>query len=107
LHEAGQVKNARVTVQFQVADQWLDATPRPQADVQAVRVERHNGAVLLTFDRPRSVQLAPRDWTDGFQTHATCRTLLVDLLDNAGKARAIDSAALRYTLAPAPRPEKK
>jgi len=106
LHELSQVKEAHVKVQLQVGATWVEATPAPQAQVQAVRIERCQGAVLLTFDRPRSVRLAPRDWTDGFQTRATCRTLQVDLLDSGGQAKAIESAAVEYTLAPVPQPAK-
>jgi hypothetical protein len=101
LHEAAQVKDAKVAIRLQVGEGWVEAGARPQAGVKAVRVERHGGGMLLTFDRPRVVELAPRTWTDGFQTQATCRTLLVDLLDGAGP-RAVESAAVEYTLTPLP-----
>jgi hypothetical protein len=107
LHDRGQMKDAKVNVQFQVGEQWQEPPAGRQANVKAIRIERYTGAVLLTFDRPRSVQLAPREWVDGFQTAATCRTLLVDLLDHGGQPRAIDAAAVEYTLAPIRPPQKK
>jgi hypothetical protein len=103
LHEASRVKEAQHKIELQVADRWVPATTEPQAKVAAVRVERFGGSMLVTFDRPRVVQLAPRDWTDGFQTQATCRTLLIDLLDGGGP-QAVDSAAVEYTLTAAPQP---
>ena len=103
LHEASRVKEAQVKIDLQIADRWVPATVEPQAKVSAVRVERFGGAMVLTFDRPRVVRLSPRDWTDGFQTQATCRTLLIDLLDGGG-SQSIESAAIEYTLSAAPKP---
>jgi hypothetical protein len=97
LHEQYRVKDTPVKIQFQVGDNWLDATPEPQANVKGVRIGRFQGAVTITFDRPRTVALAPRDWTDGFQTQATCRTLFIDLLDGRGP-QAIDDIGVEYTL---------
>lgn len=99
LHEAGQVKEAKVKIEFQVDGRWQAAGETAQAKVQAIRVERHQGGMLITFDRPRTVALSPGNWTDGFQTQATCRTILVDLLDGPGP-KAIDAASVEYTLTP-------
>ena len=99
LHEAGQVKTANVKVSFQVDGKWLAAEARPQSSVKAIRVDRLGGAVLIVFDRPRTVELSPRAWTDGFQTQATCRTLLVDLLDGQSP-KAPGAVRIDYTIAP-------
>ncbi len=102
LHDSPQEKDARVTIQFQVDGQWREATPRPQASVKAIRVERFQGALLVTLDRPRTVQLAPGEWKDGFQTRATCRTVLVHLLEG-GPPQKLETASIEYTLGPAPK----
>ena len=106
LHDAPQVQDARVTVQFQVEGQWRDGATVPQANVKAIRVERFRGALLVTLDRPRTVQLASSQWKDGYQTRATCQTVLIHLLDGAGPQR-MDAASIEYTLAAASRPMQK
>lgn len=100
LNDTPQMKGVEFKIELQVGDRWLEATPKPQADVKSVRIERRRGAMLVTFDRPRTVQLAPRNWTDGFQTTATCHSILVDLLGNAGKAKDLETAKITYTLTP-------
>lgn len=102
LHDGS--KDVKVKIQFQVGEQWLEAAALAEANVKAIRIERGSGAVLITLDRPRSVQLAQRDWTDGFQTRATCHTILVDMLEGA---KAIESATVTYIMAPAPPSDKK
>lgn len=97
-------KDVKVLIQLQVGEQWHDATPQPQTNVKAIRIERRQGAVVITLDRPRTVQLAPHDWTDGFQTRVNCQTILVDLL--GGKAKEGDGIALSYTIAPAAEPKR-
>src|SRR5262249_18664260 len=79
LHDGA--KDVKVRIQFQTSDQWQEATTQAVTSVKAIRIDRGNGGVLITLDKARSVQLAPRDWTDGFQTRATCQTILVNLLD--------------------------
>ncbi|MBM4067674.1 MAG: hypothetical protein FJ271_01830 [Planctomycetes bacterium] len=98
LHEEAQVKNAGVKIEFQVQDRWMQAVARPVADVKAVRVQRLKGGMLLTFDRPRTVEVSPRNWTDGYQTRATCRTLLVGLLQS-GRGDG-QNFGIEYTLTP-------
>lgn len=100
LNDGTRVAETKARIQWQVGERWLDAEPRSQADVKAVRVDRYGGKVLITFDRPRRVQLSPREWVDGFQSRATCRTVLIDLLD--GGAKSGDNVGVRYTLAPTP-----
>ncbi|MBA4066700.1 MAG: hypothetical protein C0501_23940 [Isosphaera sp.] len=100
LHEAGQVKDANVRIEFRVGGTWEEAGGTPRAKVEAVRVGRLKGGTVVTFDRPRTVGLSPGNWTDGFQTQATCRTVLVDLLDGAGP-KAVGAAVVEYTVAPA------
>jgi hypothetical protein len=76
------------TIRFQVDSEWSDATTAPQT-VRAVQVSRYTGAVVIAFAQPVSVRLSPDVWTDGFQTQAQCRTVLVDLLPELSLAYTI------------------
>jgi hypothetical protein len=86
LRENGSQKMA--TISFQVGKEWQEATAESRPNVKSVRIDRFNGAVLVTFTKPAQVKLSPQVWTDGFQTQAQCRTLLVDL--SKGASGSID-----------------
>jgi hypothetical protein len=77
---------------------WTQATPEPAKDVAAIRIKRFNGAVRIVFDRPRNVRLSPEVWQDTFQTRASCRTILIDLLEGAGPD--FREATISYTIRP-------
>lgn len=87
-------------IRFQVGSDWADATVEPQAKVNAIRIERFHGAVLITFARPVTVRLSPEVWKDGFQTQAECRTLLIDLL-NPGTG-FVQDVSVEYAISTAP-----
>lgn len=101
LHDSPQAADAKVVIEFQVEGQWQKATAKPHAKVKAICVERYKGGFTVTLDRARTVQLAPSTWTDGFQTRATCQTVLIHLLENAGQAQMMEAASVEYTLTPA------
>lgn len=88
------------SIRFQVADQWAEATPESTAEVRAIEIERFNGSVRITFADPVSARLSPAVWTDGFQTSAQCRTVLVDLLATRDKTKPFDEASVRYKISP-------
>jgi hypothetical protein len=101
LNDGPRVAGTKARIEWQVGDRWLEATARPQSDVKAVRVERYGGRVLIALDRPRRVRLSPKEWVDGYQSRATCRTVLIDLLE--GKAhKPGETLSVRCTLSPAP-----
>jgi hypothetical protein len=89
-------------IRFQVGSSWLDATADPQSPVNAIEILRAGGAVRIAFLRPVTVRLSPDVWTDGFQTQAQCRTILIDLLaTRTGK----EDMSVEYTIsAPPPAP---
>ena len=89
-------------IHFQVAGKWVEGTPESHERLTAVKVNRFNGAVLVTFAHPVSAKLSPEIWKDGFQTGAHCRTLLIDLLK--GKSSSAGTASVEYTISPAQRP---
>jgi hypothetical protein len=87
-----------ITIQFQVGDKWQDAGTEYQENVKAVKVTRYGGAIVITLDKPQRVKLSPQEWQDNYQSRATCRTILIDLL---GKdPAAFKSASVSYTIAP-------
>jgi hypothetical protein len=94
LRETAEQKMPRI--QFQVGKDWTDATDKPTANVRAVKIERFQGAVQITFAGPVTAKLSPQVWLDGFQTRAECRTLLVDLLKPGG---TLGSTSIDYTIA--------
>ena len=83
-----QPKAVPTRIEFQVDGKWMTATDQFSANVQAVRLSRFAGAVRIQFDRPQRVKLSPADWSDRFLGHASCRNVLIDLLENGDKAGA-------------------
>jgi len=88
-----------VAIHFKVAGQWAEAGTDYREKVEAARVKRYGGTVLITFAEPQRVKLSPREWMDGYQSRAMCRTVLVDLL--GGSKGAFRAASLQYTITPA------
>ncbi len=86
------------TIEFGVGDRWLAATAEMFEEVKQVRITRFHGRVLIRFAEPRRVRLSPAVWSDGYQTQAQCRTVLVDLLGDVPRPTVIDTVALSYTL---------
>ncbi|MCX5659540.1 MAG: hypothetical protein NTW19_07425 [Planctomycetota bacterium] len=96
-------KNPGVDLFFRVKEAWIPATPEPVANVAAIRVDRQFGAVLIELDSPRTVRLSPTNWVDGYQTGATCRNIMVDLLGKPGPLQAA-GAKVAYRVTPTARP---
>lgn len=72
----------------QRAVEWLDA----------VRLRRFGGAVLIVFTRPRRAKLSPADWVDGYQTQTSCRTIPVDPMEGGDRPQALESASVSYVI---------
>jgi len=66
--------------------------------VAEIGVRRHKGTVVIRFTDPQRVKLSPREWQDGYQSRAICRTILIDLM--RGKTRPFTGAAVEYLVAP-------
>jgi len=97
-----QAKETPTAIEFQVGGKWGPATDQYAENVQAVRLTRFKGAVVITFDRPRRVKLAPGDWADTWFTKANCRNVLIDLLENADRPTALkDARKVGYRIEPA------
>jgi len=80
-------------IEFRVADRWMPATAEFAEDVSAVRLHRFEGSVLWTFERPERVKLAPEVWSDTSLTKATCRNVLIDLMNGH---KADDAQTVSY-----------
>ena len=87
-------------IRFRMGNSWENASSEPQRGVGAIRMDRFDGGVEITFDRPRTVRLSPQVWTDGFQTRAECRPVLVDLLEDPSRPAELRSASIEYTIGP-------
>ena len=108
----GQAKVTPTVIEFQVGGAWAAGTPAYQEKVTAVRLSRFTGTVQLTFDRPRRVKLSPTDWKDTFLSKATCRNVMIDLLESGDQPAALaGERSVAYTIAPvapvAPAPAAK
>lgn len=90
------------TIEFEIGGKWAPATEQFSAGVQAVRLTRFGGAAIVRFDRARRVKLSPTDWNDTFMTRASCRNVLIDLLDNDDKpANVKEAKKIGYRIEPA------
>ena len=96
-----QPKEAPTSIEFQVGGVWSPATEKFAENVQAVRLKRFKGSVVIRFERPRRVKLAPADWADTGFTRSVCRNVLIDLLESADRPAALKEAkkvAYRFEL---------
>ncbi len=98
---AQQAKSQPTTIELLQDEIWSVAGANWTEQVAAVRLTRFNGAVLVEFDRPRRVKLSPADWQDTYLSHAACRNILIDLLENKDQPRVLGTAAISYRLRPA------
>lgn len=92
---------AKTAIEFSVGGKWQPAAPEPTDGVSAVRLKRQTGAAVITFDHPRRVKLSPAEWVDGWFSRATCRNVMIDLLEGDGQPAAIPAERkVSYTIAP-------
>lgn len=93
-----QSKAKPTTIEFEVEKKFSAATAEWTDRVRAIRLQRFDGSVQITFDRPRRVRLSDVDWSDSYISRATCRNILIDLLD--GQSPAVPrSVGVGYTIA--------
>jgi len=101
LYDGVRQRNVPHKVWFLIADQWNEiSTTDLYTGVQQIKIERFNGAVRIVFDTPQRVKLSTQ-WVDGFQSGATCRNLLFDLLGNEGQPIPLPAVVtIRYHILP-------
>lgn len=88
-----------VTIHFKKDGTWSTPSTDYQDKIEAVKVKRFDSEIIIAFTQPQRVKLSPREWSDQYQSRATCRTILIDLLGSAGDT--FKSASVEYTIAPA------
>jgi hypothetical protein len=99
LREAtNQPKLQPTAIELRRKDAWQSASVDWTDDVTAVRLSRFGGAVLIEFDRPRRIKLAPNEFNDTYLSRASCRNLLIDLLENNDQPTVLSSAQVRYRI---------
>jgi hypothetical protein len=87
-------------IEFREGDAWHPAGVEWTDHVKAVRLTRFDGAVEIDFDEPQRVRLSDTDWTDSFITRATCRNILIDLLEPAHSSGSAATRRVAYRIAP-------
>ena len=101
LREAKRQPDADPTkIEFEVDGSLKPATAEYQEGVTAVLLTRFDGAVRVTFDRPRRVKLSPEDWADTYLTRATCRNVMIDLLENEDQPQLLKQTTINYRIEP-------
>jgi hypothetical protein len=102
-------KRGHTSIQFRRNGEWIPGTADALDAVDAVRITRFESTVDVTFKRPRQVQLSPTVWSDGYQSAARVRTVLVDLIEGAERGKSsrgglpvvVKTSAVTYRIAPA------
>ena len=68
------------------------------------RIDRWSHSVRIAFDEPASVRLSPEPWMDAYQSRATCRHILIDLLGGQDKPTALGEVGVSYRIDGKPLP---
>ncbi len=76
-----QAKSEPTNIEWTIGDEPAPATSDFADGVTAVLLHRFDGSVRIDFGRPRRVRLSPEVWPDPYLTKATCRNVMIDLLD--------------------------
>lgn len=104
VREAGRQPKGGALLEFKINGNWVPATDTPVMNVTSARVTRFTGQVEITFDRPRRVKLAAAEWADTYQSRATCRNILIDLLESGDQPKALKGpSTISYNIAPGSR----
>ena len=85
---------------FRRDGRWERATADSVDGVDAVRVDRFDGSVIVEFTEAQRVRLSPEIWTDGYQSSVACRNVMVELFDASRAGKAFTKARLTYTVRP-------
>lgn len=76
--------------------EWVEATAEYHSSVTAVRLARFSGMVEIIFSEPQRVKLSPEVWNDTWITRASCRNLLIDMLQEGNPGKR----SISYRIAP-------
>jgi len=95
-------KSAPATVDFKIGNNWVSGDTTSTANVTAIKVNRLDGAVKITFSNPVYLKLTPVRKI-GYQATAISQNVLIDLLNGkSGTSQTMPKqTSLQYTIAPA------
>jgi hypothetical protein len=95
-----QAKAVPTVIEFESEGKFVPATDQ-YTIASAVRLARFDGAVVIRFSKPRHIKLSPADWMGKYIDHASCRNILIDLLDNNELPTSIkDAKSVTYRIEP-------
>lgn len=86
-----------VRILYRDGESWKPVPADKPVKTVKLRVIRYTGAIDIELDRARAVKLSANDWTDGYMSSATCRNVLIDLLE-ADKASPFETLEISYRL---------
>lgn len=95
------IKGETFRILYRSGDSWQPLPAERTVQAVKLRVERFNGAIDIDLDRPRPMKLSPQEWLDGYMSSATCRNVLIDLLQAGGREHTFESLNVSYRIAPA------
>lgn len=75
-------------IEFRVNNQWREGSTKLVPGVEAIRATRHDGSVVIEFDKPQRVQLS-EVITTAYQQKDRLQNVVIDLLGSDGKAAAM------------------
>lgn len=90
-------------IEFQSGGKWSPASDAWTEKVQAVRVTRFKGSVVVTFETPRRAKLSPKEWADAFLSRGVARNVLIDLLESDAATTVKGEKKNAYRVEPATR----
>jgi hypothetical protein len=94
-----QRKVAATAITFRVGDGvFAPATSQWTDNVTAVRLQRFDGTVRISFAVPQRLRLSAKDWQETYVGRTSCRNIHVDLM--AGRApRVLRQAGVTWSIA--------
>lgn len=88
------------TIEFRIDEQWQPAATTLTSGVEAIRLKRHNGAVIIDFDVPCRIALS-EVLTTRYQKKDRLRTINIDLTSGDGKPQDMPrKATVGYLIRP-------
>ena len=101
LGDGRMAKGEMIRILYRAGDGWQPLPADRTVSTAKVRIERIQGAIEMEFDRAWPMKLSAKEWVDGYMTSATCRNVLIDLLNAKGADQAFETVSVSYRIAPA------
>lgn len=100
LNDARQTKGEDAVIEFRTAGRWKPGSTDLTEAVEAVRVMRYDGNIVLRFDQPQRVRLSDVIVTE-YQKRDRMQNVMVDLLGSGDKPAAMPRhATVSYLISP-------